>query len=134
MSCNTLSSSRLRAEFVPIKKFFLKFPPRVPDKEVMKCDSNQDLLHIADIKELSAANSDRFRNQVRAHLTEFHRVIEVDQSETTFLDSCGLGALVALYKTVCGRKGILRVLNPSPPVQKILKLTRMHRIFEIRSL
>jgi anti-sigma B factor antagonist len=60
-----------------------------------------------------------------------HKNIEIDLSETRFIDSCGLGALVALHKTACGHKGVVRLLNPLPPVQQILELTRMHRIFEI---
>jgi len=47
------------------------------------------------------------------------------------VDSCGLGALVALHKTAAARGGVLRLINPTPPVQQILELTRMHRIFEI---
>jgi anti-sigma B factor antagonist len=48
-----------------------------------------------------------------------------------FLDSCGLGALISLHKTACTRNGAVRLLNPTPPVQQILELTRLHRVFEI---
>jgi anti-sigma B factor antagonist len=47
------------------------------------------------------------------------------------VDSCGLGALVALHKTAAAHGGVLRLINPTPPVQQILELTRMHRIFEV---
>ena len=43
----------------------------------------------------------------------------------------GLGALISLHKTTCTRNGLVRLLNPTPPVQQLLDLTRMHRIFEI---
>jgi anti-sigma B factor antagonist len=97
----------------------------------MKALSNGDTLHISGIKELAAANSNSFRDQVRAALTEPQRIIEIDLSETMFVDSCGLGALISLHKTACSRNGLVRLLNPTPPVQQILELTRMHRIFEI---
>jgi len=72
-----------------------------------------------------------FRDQVRGALGELQKNIEIDLSETSFVDSCGLGALISLHKTTCNRNGTVRLLNPTPPVQQILELTRMHRIFEI---
>jgi anti-sigma B factor antagonist len=64
-------------------------------------------------------------------LTQAHKYIESDLSQTMFLDSCGLGALISLHKTTCSRNGLVRLINPTPPVQQILELTRMHRIFEL---
>lgn len=97
----------------------------------MKVQNNGDTITITGIKELGAANSNSFRDQVRAAMTEVNRVIEIDLSQTMFLDSCGLGALISLHKTTCSRNGMVRLINPTPPVQQILELTRMHRIFEI---
>ncbi len=86
---------------------------------------------ITGLKELAAANFQSFRDQVRAALTEEQKNVEIDLSQTMFLDSCGLGALISLHKTVCTRQGQVRLLHPTPPVRQILELTRMHRIFEI---
>ena len=97
----------------------------------MKVQYNQDVLLITGIKELGATNANSFRDQVRASINEGHKFIEIDLSETMFLDSCGLGALISLHKTICARQGLVRLVNPTPPVQQILELTRMHRIFEI---
>lgn len=97
----------------------------------MKAQLNGDTLRVGGVKELAASNSNSFRDQVRASLADSQRVIEIDLSETMFMDSCGLGALISLHKTACGRNGLVRLLNPTPPVQQILELTRMHRIFEI---
>jgi anti-sigma B factor antagonist len=83
------------------------------------------------IAELSAANANSFRDETRHAFGQQQRNIEVDLSQTTTVDSCGLGALVALHKTAAARGGVLRLLNPTPSVQQILELTRMHRIFEV---
>ena len=61
-------------------------------------------LLISEIKELGAANSNGFRDWVRSSLSDGQKNIEVDLSQTTFIDSCGLGALIALHKTACGRQ------------------------------
>jgi anti-sigma B factor antagonist len=97
----------------------------------MKVQVQGDRLVITGVKELGAANSQSFRDQVRSALTADQRNIEIDLSQTMFLDSCGLGALISLHKTTCGRNGTVRLLNPTPPVHQILELTRMQRIFEI---
>ncbi len=97
----------------------------------MKLQLSNETVRVSDIRELNANNSNEFRDQVRASMSASQRFIEIDLSDTTFLDSCGLGALIALHKTTCSRNGLVRLLNPTPPVQQILELTRMHRIFEV---
>jgi anti-sigma B factor antagonist len=97
----------------------------------MKIKVEGDTVHISDVEELGAANANAFRDQARAAMTGDQNKIEIDLAQTSFIDSCGLGALVALHKTACSRKGTVRLLNPQPPVRQILELTRMHRIFEI---
>ena|ERR1043166_7728510 len=97
----------------------------------MKTEIQGDTLRISGVKELGAANANNFRDEARAAMTDAQKNVEVDLSQTTFIDSCGLGALIALHKTACARSGALRLLNPPPPVQQILELTRMHRIFQI---
>lgn len=99
----------------------------------MKVQTRGETLAITGLKELAAANSQSFRDQVRAALTDEQKNIEIDLSQMMFIDSCGLGALISLHKTVCGRQGQIRLLNPTPPVRQILELTRMQRIFDIIS-
>jgi anti-sigma B factor antagonist len=90
-----------------------------------------DTLSIGGIRELSAANATLFRDQVRSAMAGQLKNIEIDLSQALFLDSCGLGALISLHKTACSRQGLVRLINPASPVQQILELTRMHRIFEV---
>jgi anti-sigma B factor antagonist len=90
-----------------------------------------DTLSIGGIRELSAANASIFREQVRSAMSDSLKNIEIDLSQASFLDSCGLGALISLQKTANSRRGLVRLVNPGLPVQQILELTRVHRIFEI---
>src|SRR5262245_58758850 len=98
---------------------------------MMNMETRGDTLVLSDIKELGASNADEFRDQVRAALKDNHTNIELNLAQTTFVDSCGLGAIIALHKNACSRQGKLRLVNPQPPVQQILDLTRMNRILEI---
>lgn len=97
----------------------------------MKLESQGDTLRITDLAELGAANSNEVRDEARSALTASQKNIEVDLSQTSFLDSCGLGALIALHKTACDRSGTVRLLRPQPAVERVLELTRLHRVFEI---
>src|SRR5690348_505302 len=97
----------------------------------MNIQNQGETLRGSGVKELGAANSNAFRDWVRSNLGQGHRNIDIDLSETTFLDSCGLGALISLHKTAQSRQGAVRLLSPQPQVDQILTLTRMHHIFDI---
>jgi anti-sigma B factor antagonist len=97
----------------------------------MKFEVKGETLKIGGLKELGAENSQFFREQVQAALPDRLQSIEVDLSQISFLDSCGLGALISLRKTATSRNGKVRLLNPSPRVQLLFDVTRMHKLFEI---
>src|SRR6266540_3391834 len=97
----------------------------------MKFEVRGETLSVGGIKELGADNFQDFRSQVHAALSETSRHIEIDLSQTGFLDSCGLGALISLRKIALSRNGTIRLLNPNPRVQRLFDVTRMHKIFQI---
>ena len=97
----------------------------------MKIQTVGDTLRISEVQELDVASSNYFRNEARAALVNGQKNIEIDLSQTRALDSCGLGTLISLHKLTSDRHGLVRLLNPAPPVRQILALTRMHRIFQI---
>ncbi len=96
----------------------------------MKMEVAEDAVRVSAVKELGAANASAFRDWVRAAMIGPQKNIEIDLSQTTFLDSSGLGALVALHKTAASRQGRLRLLDPTPAVRQILELTQLDRVFE----
>ena len=96
----------------------------------MKIEQQTDTITVRDLPQLNAVNASSCRDQIREALTT-QTVLDVDLSQTRLLDSSGLGALISLHKTMLSRKGHVRVLNPSPTVQQILELTRLHLVFEI---
>ena len=97
----------------------------------MKIQSQGNVLTVSGITELNATNAGGFRDQIRAEMVETRNNIDIDLSQVQFMDSAGLGALVALRKTAVERNGKVRLLNPAPHVQQVLELTRLHRVFEI---
>ena len=89
-----------------------------------------EVLTVGGFAELTAANSDRFGRKIRAGLNG-HTTIEIDLSRTTFMDCTGLGALIALRKLARARNGGVRLVNPTPTVQRLLDVVRAGQIFEI---
>ena len=56
--------------------------------------------------------------------------VVVDMSETEYMDSIGLGALVSRIAAIRTGGGDLRLANPSSHTQKILELTNLDMIIE----
>jgi len=63
---------------------------------------------------------------------ETHALI-ADLSNTTYLDSSGLSALIHAYKALSGRKGGLYVVaSPQTPgVHRVLEITRLDTVFQV---
>lgn len=98
----------------------------------MKIENLGERLTVSEIPELTAVNSGQFRERVGAALPSAPGVIEIDLSQTQFVDSSGLGALFALYRSTGNGKNVtLRLLNPAPEIQQLFELTQMHQLFEI---
>lgn len=57
--------------------------------------------------------------------------IVLNMAEVTYMDSSGVGELLASHTTVAAAGGELKLLNVSPRVHEILAITRMDTIFEI---
>jgi anti-sigma B factor antagonist len=100
---------------------------------IMNLETLGETLFVNGIGELSAANAQQFREEICSALLTTMTAIEIDLSETHFIDSCGLGALVSVYRTANRQNGrvVIRLMNPLPPVQQVFELTRMHMFFEI---
>ncbi len=99
----------------------------------MKITQLGETLTVSELPELCAGNSELFREEVCNALPSALKTIELDLSQTRCVDSCGLGALVGVYKTASRHHGavMVRLVNPTPPVQQMVELTRLHRIFEV---
>jgi anti-sigma B factor antagonist len=58
--------------------------------------------------------------------------IVVDLADTTFLDSSGLGALIAGLKSARQAGGDLRIARPTPSVLTVFELTNLDRVLRPR--
>ena len=76
---------------------------------------------------LNAAGAVAFKDAVRAATADHAGRVVLDMSRVEFLDSSGLGALVAVMKLLPSKR--LEIAGAGPIVLKVLTLTKMDRVF-----
>ncbi|SIR03427.1 anti-sigma B factor antagonist [Paracoccus thiocyanatus] len=84
-----------------------------------------------DEKRLDAAIATAFKDSVRSMIAGGGPQVTLDLSGVDFLDSSGLGAVIAIYKAMpAGRTLTLAGLTPN--VERVFQLTRMDTVLTIR--
>ncbi len=79
---------------------------------------------------IDAAGAIDFKETVRDATEQPGTPVIMDLSRVTFLDSSGLGAIVAVMKLL-GSERPLQLAAVHPNVAKVFRLTQMNRIFTI---
>lgn len=70
------------------------------------------------------------RDRVHALLEEGKRRILLNLEKVSYMDSAGIGELVACYKRAREKGGTVKLLRPSGKVQDLLQLTKLEEVFE----
>jgi anti-anti-sigma factor len=96
----------------------------------METEIVEKVLTFVGFAEMTAANSKLFRKRVCAALNG-HTEVEIDLSQTTYMDCAGLGALIAIRNPARGRKIAVRLVNATLQVQQLLHIMRAGQILEI---
>ncbi|HXV75954.1 MAG TPA: STAS domain-containing protein [Candidatus Polarisedimenticolaceae bacterium] len=81
--------------------------------------------------QLAAGGELQFREAIDTLLGSGRGRILVDFTRVSFMDSAGIGELVASHRTVQRLGGVLKILKPSKKIQDSLSLTRLLPIFEV---
>ena len=80
---------------------------------------------------LNATGAVAFKDAVRAATADHEGRVVLDVSRVEFLDSSGLGALVAVMKILPQKR--LELADTGPIVSKVLSLTKMDRVFVLHA-
>ena len=81
---------------------------------------------------LTMASARQMREILTGLVDEGTTRIVVDMAETTFLDSSGLGALIAGLKSARQAGGDLRVARPTSAVTTVFELTNLDKVLRPR--
>lgn len=79
---------------------------------------------------LDASNVREFRDAIQQIMKDQTKVV-LDMSSLKFVDSSGLGALIACLRDANSRKGDFRLGAMPRTVLALFELMRMHRVFSI---
>lgn len=70
--------------------------------------------------------------RTEAFLRDYGAVqVTIDFRQTTFMDSSGIGALIALMRKLPPQSPPIKLIHPSKSVQKLMEVCHLHRLFEI---
>jgi anti-sigma B factor antagonist len=83
-------------------------------------------------KTLDAHTSKEVRREIESQL-EGHKLVVLDLSQLTFIDSSGLGVLLACLRQITAAGGDLKVCGLTAQVRAVFQLTRMHNVFKIHN-
>jgi len=78
---------------------------------------------------LAAGATERFRREMKAHAASAKRLV-LDLGEVTFMDSSGLGAVMAVYVSARSTGCELRIVNLTKQVRELFRMTRVLTLFE----
>ena len=78
----------------------------------------------------SLEDADTLHQHVKNHLKEGERNFLLNFDKIEFMDSMGVGELIASYKSIHDIGGKLKLLKLPPRIQLIFEITAIIRIFE----
>jgi anti-sigma B factor antagonist len=70
------------------------------------------------------------RMKIRELVEGGSRRIVLNMADVTYMDSSGLGELVAAHTTITRAGGVMKLLNLGKRVHDLLKLTKLYTVFE----
>lgn len=79
---------------------------------------------------LTSFESGALRNSIAQLLKEGRKLILLNLTGLTYLDSSGIGDLVHTYMSVIKRGGEMKVVGLSDKVEEILKITQLYQVFQ----
>jgi anti-sigma B factor antagonist len=95
-----------------------------------KIEGNGLVVFWLDVDNLDASNIPAFRKLIEPLAEKFANIV-FDMSGVEFVDSSGLGALIACQRTLKDRNGALRLAAMRESVRALFELTRIERVFQI---
>jgi len=90
-----------------------------------------DAVVIAVEGQLVAGNRQQLREIVALEIDRGARAFVIDFSDTGYVDSAGLGALVSLSKKIRESAGSLRLTNLNEDLRTLFELTRLDTLFAL---
>ncbi len=100
---------------------------------IVSCSKEQGIAVVQVSHALTAATVDTFREQLsgwQAGETEVKNYV-MDLGQVDFMDSAGLGTLIAVLKRITERGGDMKIAGLQQKPRMVFEITRAYKVFEI---
>jgi anti-sigma B factor antagonist len=108
-----------------------RYRARVPNGRYLSYRGDWVVVEITG--DLDLASAPALRQEVLALLNTGQRSIVLDLTATGFLDSLGLGTIVAVWKRLRVLGGELLVVCPEPRLQRVFRVVELDRILPLHA-
>jgi len=81
--------------------------------------------------EVDSSSAEQFREQLVSLIAGDTKHLVVNLADLTYINSSGLGALVAGYRRVRALDGTLKLCNVRSSIAEVVKLIRLDKIIEV---
>ena len=100
---------------------------------IVNCSKMKDIGVVQVAAPLTAATVDSFREQLLSwqDAEDGVRNYIIDMEKVDFMDSAGLGTLIALLKRVTERGGDMKIACLQKKPRMVFEITRAYKVFEI---
>ena len=75
--------------------------------------------------------SNSFRERVKGLLASNHKKVVLNMSNVTYIDSAGLGTLVATFHGARSQGGTLKLCNLGAKFKEVLQVTKLMTVFDV---
>jgi anti-sigma B factor antagonist len=76
-------------------------------------------------------NSSQFRGLIRELASDGRKKILLNLAEVNYIDSGGIGELVAAYTSLAHQGGTVKLLHLTKRVKDLLQITKLYTVFEV---
>ncbi|SOC42129.1 STAS domain-containing protein [Ureibacillus acetophenoni] len=81
--------------------------------------------------EIDTFTAPKLREKLESIVISQERLIELDLSKVTYMDSTGLGVFVALYKNVTRENGNLKLVGLTARIKRLFNITGLSELMNI---
>ncbi len=74
-----------------------------------------------------------FKQSIAVVIADGRKFVLLNLREVPYIDSSGIGELVAAFTRIRDLGGELKLLNPSSKVRTLLEITRLYSVFDVKS-
>ena len=95
----------------------------------------EKILEVELTEEIDHHSSEKIRTRIDYEIQRFMpKKVIIDLAKVKFMDSAGIGLIIGRYKTVLSYGGTLEVRNVSEKLRKILEMSGIHKIINIKTV